>query len=85
MSVLAERVTVGTTATEIVEADIDGAAFSIRNRGSESVFIGGLGVTTSDGYELGVGEAVGVQLNQGDILYADSASGGQRVDVLRVG
>lgn len=76
---------VGTSATEIVEPDFDGGSFAICNRDADSVFLGGSGVTTGNGYELGAGESLGIRLDQGDDLYGIVASGTARVDVLRVG
>lgn len=85
MPVAAERVTVADTATEIIEADIDGASYAVSNRDADSVFLGGDDVTDTTGYELGAGESLGVRLDQGDVLYGVTASGTARVDVLRVG
>ncbi len=85
MSVVAARVTVGTSAVPVVAADVYGKAASVRNRGSVSVFLGGSAVTTGTGYELAVGEAVAVPLTDDDVVYGISGTAGQRVDVLVAG
>lgn len=89
MAVGHERVSVGVTATVVGDAgrDRDGFTLIVQNpAGGASVFLGGPGVTTTDyGYEVVSGGDVGVELLQGEELYAVVASGTVTVNTLRVG
>ena len=89
MAVAHERVSVGTTATKLgdAERDRDGFTIMVQNPASgASVFIGGPGVTTiSYGYEVVAGAEVGVELLRDEELYAVVASGTRTVNVLRIG
>ena len=88
MSVSSQQVPVGTTVTRIdptSDGVIPQGSCLVRNRGSASVFIGAINVTTTTGYELSTGEAVTADLRPGDALYAIAASGTQTVHVLEVG
>ena len=90
MAIAHERVSVGTTATVLGNADRDRDGFTVNVQnptGSGStVFIGGSGVTTSSyGYSLAAGSELAVQLLKGEALYGVVASGSITVNVLRIG
>jgi heptaprenylglyceryl phosphate synthase len=89
MAVAAAQASVTTTASKIVDPSKDDArqdfAATVHNKGTASIFLGGSDVTTANGYEVAVGEAVSFVLTGSDSLYAVAASGTQRVDVLRTG
>lgn len=89
MAVASAQASVGTSASKIIDPGLDDArqdfAASIHNKGTVSIFLGGSGVTTGNGYEVGAGEAVSLVLTGSDAVYAVAASGTQRVDVLRTG
>lgn len=89
MAVGHERVSVGTTATKLgdAERDRDGFTIMVQNpSGGASLYIGGTGVTTTSyGYEVVAGAEVGVELQRDEELYGVVASGSQTVNVLRIG
>lgn len=88
MAVQPDQVAVGTTATELTTAPTDtvaGQSLAIRNKGTASVYLGGAGVTTGNGFELAAGESLSVDLAEGERLYAIAASGTVPVHVLRTG
>jgi hypothetical protein len=62
-----------------------GSSALIRNRGSVAVFIGGSGVTTATGFQLDPGEAIPVDLDDGEIPYGRVVSGTPICHVLEVG
>jgi hypothetical protein len=77
------RVLVTSAATLIVTGD---GRFNVRNRSGVSIYLDFVDtVTTSTGYELGDGEAVGMHLDSDETLYGIAASGSRRVDVLAAG
>jgi hypothetical protein len=83
MAFSSKQVTVDTSRDKIVDGD-DGANALVRNTdATDSVFVGGSGVTAATGYELLPGAGVTVTLgNRADDLYGITASGTARVDVL---
>lgn len=89
MAVSHERVTVGTTATQVTsDADgRDGQTISIQvPSGGATVFLGGAGVTTASyGFELLAGASFSVELQQGEKVFAVVASSTQTVNVFRQG
>jgi len=89
MAVSHQRVTVGTTATQLTsDADgRDGQTISIQvPSGGATVFLGGAGVTTASyGFELLAGTSFSVELQQGEKVFAVVASSTQTVNVFRQG
>ena len=51
------------------------AGVMVHNLGASTVYIGGPDVTTANGYPIGAGEEVTVNLISGEIIYAIVASG----------
>lgn len=90
MAVNARAVSVATTATAI---DLDegtgsgpsGQGASLYNNGSATVYLGGPSVTTAEGYPLGVGEHLALDLERVDRLFGIVATGTVEVRVLEVG
>ena len=89
MAVTHQRVSVGTTATQLTsDADgRDGQTISIQVPASgATVFLGGAGVTTASyGYELLEGTSFAVELQQGEQVFGVVASSTQTVNVFRQG
>lgn len=89
MSLSHERVSVGTTATQLSSnySGKDGQTVSVQNPSTTvTVYLGGEGVTTSSyGYALGVVSDMSIDLQDGEKLYAVVASSTQTVNVLRQG
>lgn len=86
MAVWQKRVTVGTTATRIDDAETaPDLALIVRNRSSNPVFIGGSNVTTSDGFELSPGDSLPLKyaMNIGG-LWGIATTAGNRVDRLQI-
>lgn len=82
MSVQADQVTVGTSATSVIAAGVAGLRAVVRNAGSTSVFLGPAGVTTTTGYELAAGDSVEVPVNGGGEVFGVVATGTEPVHVL---
>lgn len=57
---------------------------TVKNSGSTTMYVGGSDVNSSNGFAIGAGEAVSVDLVN-DQLYAVTASGTTTVQILRVG
>jgi len=76
------QVTVGTSVVQLPDVAIpDGFAVVIKamNSNSGKVYIGGSGVSTSNGYELGAGEAVGLKVSNLNYVYAIADTADQKV------
>jgi hypothetical protein len=82
MTVVAEQVSVTTSATLLVEGDRDGLRVAVRNRDADPVFIGGADVTTGEGFQLDEGESASLFIDSGDDVYGICAAGTARVDTL---
>jgi len=89
MSLAHERVSVGTTATQLSSnySGKDGQTISVQNPSTTvTVYLGGEGVTTTSyGYALGVVSDMSIDLQDGEKLYAVVASSTLTVNVLRQG
>lgn len=89
MAVTHQRISVGTTATQLtLDSDgKDGQTINVQNpTGSVNVFLGGAGVTTSSyGYQLAVGSDFSIQLDDDEKLFAVIATGTQIVNIIRQG
>lgn len=89
MAVTHQRVSVGTTATQLtLDADgKDGQTVNVQNpTGGVSVFIGGAGVTTTSyGYLLGAGADFSIELDDDEKLFAVVAASTQTVNIIRQG
>lgn len=84
MAVTGARVTVGTTATLIAQADADGVSVAVRNADATvSADIGGSGVVSGAGYLLLAGSSVSFDLDAGESVYGIVASGSIVAHVLR--
>lgn len=87
MPIIASRVTVTAAATQVVDPIRGGVpdpiSAVIKNAGAVTCYLGGAGVTPSDGYELFPGEPFNADLVAGDVLYAITASGSTTLHVLR--
>lgn len=80
--------TVTTSATSLdVDTSLNSArSCLLRNRGSVAVYVGGVGVTTANGYQLDPGEWVSLDTSgtgAGVATYAVTASGSSTVHVLQ--
>ena len=89
MAVSHQRVSVGTTATQLTSDydGKDGQTISVQNpAGGADVFLGGAGVTTTSyGFLLGAGISFSVELQDDEKLYAVVTTGTQTVNILRQG
>jgi len=89
MAITHERVSVGTTATQISSnyAGKDGQTVSVQvPAGGASVYLGGEGVTTTSyGFLLAAGISFSVEMQVDEKLYGVVASSTQTVNVLRQG
>lgn len=86
MALLGSRVTATTTAGIVVPGGgtiNDPVPAIITNQdASVSAYLGGAGVTSAAGYELKAGASITVSIIPTDVLYAVTASGTVRLDVL---
>lgn len=82
-------VTVATTATALNVAE--GSASDRVSvlvavpTGGATVFVGGSGVTTANGYPITAGTSIALDLNSGEVAYGIVAASTQAVAVLRSG
>jgi hypothetical protein len=89
MAITHERVSIGTTATQVSSdfAGKDGQTVSVQNpTGGATVYLGGVGVTTTSyGFELAAGITFSVEMQDGEKLFGVVATGTQTVNVTRQG
>ena len=82
------QATITATAAAIVDGSAGNNGYplsaTVKNSGATTMYVGGSDVTNSNGFAVGAGEAVSVDLVN-DILYAVTASGTTTVQILRVG
>lgn len=87
--IVAEQATVGTAASQLSGSDDStrGSSLAIRNRhATESIFVGGAGVTTATGFEVLAGESLTLDLSAGsDEVWAVAAADGVPVHVIAAG
>jgi hypothetical protein len=85
MPLKASRVTVGVTDTLVASpAKNQKATVTMAHNGSQSVFIGGSGVTVAQGFELLPGVPVSIEIDVDDEVHAIVASSTVDVSVLRI-
>lgn len=82
MAVASDQVTVEDTATPVFTAGVAGVRLTVANRGDGSVFLGGAGVTTSNGFQLDADKSVVLSLTPGDVVLGIVGSGTQTVHVI---
>ena len=89
MAVVGARVSVATTATRLDTSTAGGMGSSsllVKNKGANSIYLGGSGVTTATGYELGTGDSISVDLKASDAgLYGIVAAATETAHVLQIG
>lgn len=89
MAITHERVSIGTTATQISSnyAGKDGQTVNVQvPTGGATVYLGGEGVTTTSyGFLLAAGISFSVEMQVDEKLYGVVATGTQTVNVLRQG
>lgn len=81
-----QQVTVNTSADLLDASTGSVRSLLVRNRGSVAVYLGGIDVTSSTGFQLDPGEAVSIDAGgsgAGGGLYGVTASSSARVDVLQ--
>jgi len=77
------QVTVGTTATLLVAANIMDQTVLLHNLGAGAVYLGDANVTTSNGYKLDNGDKLQVPVGDHEGLYGIAASGTHTIAVLK--
>lgn len=88
MAVKQAQVSVTSSATLLDQtmSGIERVAMLVRNRGTAAVYLGGSDVSSANGLQVDVGEAVTVEAETYVLgLYARAASGTHTVHVLQVG
>ena len=84
-TVLSTQVSVGTTATVLPASALSNRrSMVIRHQGTNSIFLGGSGVTTGNGIELKTDEMIAIDLDDGASIYGIVASGTETAGVLEV-
>lgn len=72
-----------TPATQVLRGTARTGRVFVKNLGSVAVDLGGAGVTSGTGYQLGQNDVVGpISVPHGDVLYAIASSGTQSVQIL---
>jgi hypothetical protein len=77
------QVTVTTTATLLVAANIMDQTVLLHNLGGGAVYLGDVNVTTSNGYKLDNGDKLQVPVGDHEGLYGIAASGTHTIAVLK--
>ena len=91
MTINAEVVSVGTTATALNVAEVGASdrvsvLVAVPTSATKTVYLGGAGVDTTDGYPLTAGQQLSLNaLANGEVWYAVVATGTQDVNVMRQG
>lgn len=76
------QVTVGTSVVQLPDVSIpEGFAVVIKAMGDNSgkIYIGGPGVSTSNGYELGAGDGIGLRVSNLNYVYAIADTENQKI------
>jgi hypothetical protein len=76
------QVTITTTATLLVAANIMDQTVWLHNLGGGAVYLGNSNVTTSNGYKLDNGDKMQLLVGDNEGLYAIAASGTHTIAVL---
>jgi len=76
------QISVGTTATLLVAANIMDQTVQLHNLGGGAVYLGNASVTTSNGYKLDNADKLQIPVGDNEALYAIAASGTHTVAVL---
>lgn len=88
MTVESAQVSVTDTATSIHEVTVDPGGgtiveyVTVKNAGDADVFLGGPGVTTSNGYKLASGDVLPLDMKEGEELFGIVASDSESVHKL---
>lgn len=83
-AVVYTRVTVATTATLLYTAPNSSVGrVLVRNPSTVSVYVGDINVTTANGFEIVAGDALGINLFNGDKLYGIVAAATQVVYMIQ--
>ena len=77
------QVTVGTTATLLVAANIMDQTVWLHNLGGGAVYLGDANVTTANGYKMDNGDKMQVPVGDNEGLYGIAASGTHTMAILR--
>ena len=77
------QVTVTTTATLLVAANIMDQTVWLHNQGGGAVYLGDANVTTANGYKLDNGDKMALPVGDNEGLYGVTASGTNTVCVLK--
>ena len=76
------QISVGTTATLLVAANIMDQTVQLHNLGGGAVYLGNANVTTSNGYKMDNTDKLQIPVGDNEALYAIAASGTHTVAVL---
>ena len=84
MPIKSQSVSVATTATKLNLPDDPnlGLSVALYNAGAATVFVGGSGVTTSNGFPLAAAGTLSIDLAAGEEIYGIVATGTVAVSVL---
>jgi hypothetical protein len=77
------QISVGTTATLLVAANIAYQTVSLHNLGGGAVYLGDANVTSSNGYKLDNGDKMQLLVGDNESLYGVTASSTHTVAVLK--
>jgi hypothetical protein len=84
MGISTRQVTVGTTATLLVENNLEAEEVHLHAAGGQAVHIGAADVTVSTGFEMANGEKLTIQ-NKSNPIYGITNSGTTVVQVMAIG
>jgi len=82
-SLRSSSVTIGTTPTEIPASPLSNRkSITLKNNGSNTIFLGHSGVTTTNGYPLKINESLDIDLDDATTLYGIVATGSEDLRIL---
>lgn len=85
VNLLAQGITVGTSAVALPATSLAGRTrLMIQNRGGQSVFVGGSGVTISSGMEVTKGATMTLEAGPALVFYAISGAAGNDVRIIEI-
>ena len=84
MAIFSNQVAVGTAAVAITTGfQMEGHVHVHNVDNTDTVYIGGAGVTTSNGFAILKGETIDLRIPTGNVLYAVSTKTGHTIAVLQ--
>ena len=85
MNIQAVETSITTSETTIVTTDGDSSSLAIYNTGSVTVYLGGSGVSSAQGFPLLIGSTIIISIPSNTTVYGITASGTGTLRILATG